>query len=51
MKISSVNSCNIFNKYHQNYKNLNKKYIKTKNNGQFLTNSQIKCQPIKPTEK
>lgn len=39
MKISSVSSCNIFNKYHQNYKNLKKKHIKIQNNGQFLTNN------------
>lgn len=48
MKISSINSYNNFNKYHEKYKNYKKKHIKTENNGQFLQNNQINCQPLKP---
>lgn len=45
MKISSINS---YNNYHNSYKNLKKKHIKVENNGQFLQNNQINCQPLKP---
>ena len=62
MKISNINNYNNFRcrtfgsieplgstpNYHEFYKNSKKKHIKIENNGQFLQNNQINCQPLKP---